>query len=188
MAGSVCWAMPHIRRCNILRKAPAWRSRMRVCLTEALASTRGDLERGLEQYRTARLLRTARVQLGSRLLGDHVYHADGPYAMLRNHLNGQLNVESFCEKLSWLYEAPFPRQDHQGLMPRKLGDVMQQGLSAGQSQEIVGWRGKKCGRGTKPAFAPWLAKRDIGRVKAEGNLDRQFWDACVNGVGGVQKL
>jgi 2-polyprenyl-6-methoxyphenol hydroxylase-like FAD-dependent oxidoreductase len=78
-----------------------------VSLTEALASTRGDLEAGLELYRTTRLLRTARVQLGSRLLGDYVYHADGPQAMLRNHLMRQMNVESFCEKLSWLYEAPF---------------------------------------------------------------------------------
>jgi salicylate hydroxylase len=30
--------------------------------------------------------------------------------MLRNHLMRQMSVESFCEKLSWLYEAPFPHQ------------------------------------------------------------------------------
>jgi salicylate hydroxylase len=47
--------------------------------------------------------------LGSRLLGDHVYHADGTVAMLRNLLMRQMNVERFCEKLSWLYEAPFER-------------------------------------------------------------------------------
>jgi 3-hydroxybenzoate 6-monooxygenase len=81
-----------------------------VCLGDALASRHGDIERGLELYRTTRLLRTTRVQLGSRLLGDHVYHADGPHAMLRNHLMRQMSVENFCEKLSWLYEAPFPHQ------------------------------------------------------------------------------
>lgn len=78
-----------------------------VCLGDALASEQGDIERGLKLYRATRLLRTARVQLGSRLLGDHVYHADGPHAMLRNHLMRQMSVEGFCEKLSWLYESPF---------------------------------------------------------------------------------
>ncbi|WLA87177.1 hypothetical protein [Bradyrhizobium elkanii] len=76
-----------------------------VCLGETLASERGDIERGLELYRGTRLLRTTRIQLGSRLLGDHVYHADGPHAMLRNDHMQKMTVESFCEKLSWLYEA-----------------------------------------------------------------------------------
>jgi len=81
-----------------------------VFLADALGLHAGDIEGAFELYRTTRLLRATRVQLGSRLLGDHVYHADGAEAMLRNHLMRQMSVESFCEKLSWLYEAPVSRE------------------------------------------------------------------------------
>src|SRR3954466_3934498 len=55
-----------------------------VCLAEELADRPGEIEAGLEAYRRARLLRTTRVQLQSRELGNHVYHPAGAHALLRN--------------------------------------------------------------------------------------------------------
>ena len=54
-----------------------------VCLADSLART-DTLESGLETYRARRVLRTTRVQLMSRAMGDHVYHPAGPHAALRN--------------------------------------------------------------------------------------------------------
>lgn len=81
-----------------------------VCLAEALAPRHSSIEHAFGLYREARLLRAARVQLGSRLLGDYVYHADGPQAMLRNQLMREMTVETFCDKFSWLYALPRPLQ------------------------------------------------------------------------------
>ena len=48
-----------------------------VCLADSLAKT-DTLESGLETYRARRVLRTTRVQLMSRAMGDHVYHPGRP--------------------------------------------------------------------------------------------------------------
>jgi len=87
----------------------------------------------------------------------------------------QLNVESFCEKLSAL-RGPLSLADTKAAC-RVSSATQQQDFSSGTNRRKSSWRGKKkCGRGTKPAFAPWLAKRDIGRVKPKvtsiGNLGR----------------
>src|SRR5216684_1114980 len=66
-----------------------------------------DTEAALQDYRSERLLRTARVQLQSRELGDHVYHSSGVHALLRNQMMRDMNFEKFCDSLSWLYESPF---------------------------------------------------------------------------------
>ena len=42
------------------------------------------LEAGLASYRDRRVLRTTRLQLMSRAMGDHIYHPAGPHAALRN--------------------------------------------------------------------------------------------------------
>ena len=73
-----------------------------VCLAEKL-SDRTEPMRALDDYRQARLLRTARVQLQSRELGDHVYHPVGAHALLRNQLMRDMTLEKFCDNLDWLY-------------------------------------------------------------------------------------
>lgn len=73
-----------------------------VCLAEKLAD-RIDISHALEDYRQTRLLRTARVQLQSRELGDHVYHPAGAHALLRNQLMRDMTLEKFCDNLDWLY-------------------------------------------------------------------------------------
>ena len=80
-----------------------------VCLADTLGQPSHDIEEALEQYRTERLLRTTRVQLQSRELGDHVYHPAGAHALLRNQLMRQMSLEQFCDNLSWLYQSPLSK-------------------------------------------------------------------------------
>jgi salicylate hydroxylase len=74
-----------------------------VCLAEELADRPDDVEAGLEAYRQARLLRTTRVQLQSRELGNHVYHPAGAHALLRNQIIRGMSHDGFCDSLAWLY-------------------------------------------------------------------------------------
>ncbi len=73
-----------------------------VCLAEMVAR-HDDLEAALGAYRDARLLRTARVQLQSREIGDHVYHAAGSHAALRNAIISSKTPSEWYDALAWLY-------------------------------------------------------------------------------------
>jgi 2-polyprenyl-6-methoxyphenol hydroxylase-like FAD-dependent oxidoreductase len=73
-----------------------------VCLADSLAKT-DTLESGLETYQARRVLRTARVQLTSRAMGDHVYHPDGPHAALRNAIMSAKSQEEWYATLDWIY-------------------------------------------------------------------------------------
>ncbi len=74
-----------------------------VCLADSLAKNEGDIEKGLLTYRDRRVLRTARVQLTSRAMGDHVYHPDGPHAALRNSIMSAKSQAEWFEALDWIY-------------------------------------------------------------------------------------
>lgn len=74
-----------------------------VCLSHELAAHRGDPAAALEAYRRQRVLRTARVQLLSRELGDHVYHPSGPHAALRNGIMSVKSQQQWYDTLDWLY-------------------------------------------------------------------------------------
>ncbi|MGX1336669.1 2-polyprenyl-6-methoxyphenol hydroxylase-like FAD-dependent oxidoreductase [Bradyrhizobium japonicum] len=56
-----------------------------IWLAEELDERKGDIAHALDQYRNARLLRTARVQLQARELGTHVYHPAGVHAFPAGH-------------------------------------------------------------------------------------------------------
>jgi len=73
-----------------------------VCLADSIART-DSLDSGLATYRDRRVLRTARVQLMSRAMGDHVYHPAGPHAALRNTLMGARSQEQWLDTLQWIY-------------------------------------------------------------------------------------
>jgi salicylate hydroxylase len=73
-----------------------------VCLADSLART-DTLELGLETYRARRVLRTTRVQLTSRAMGDHVYHPNGPHAALRNAIMSAKSQEEWYANLDWIY-------------------------------------------------------------------------------------
>ena len=74
-----------------------------VCLAQSMAEHQGDVAPALDAYRARRVLRTARVQLQSRAIGDHVYHPAGAHAALRNAIMGAKSQAEWRDTLAWLY-------------------------------------------------------------------------------------
>jgi len=74
-----------------------------VCLSHMLAAHDGDIDRAFENYRAQRVVRTARVQLGSRAIGDHIYHSSGAHALVRNSIMRAMTTEDYYDRLDWLY-------------------------------------------------------------------------------------
>ena len=74
-----------------------------VCLSHTMAEYPDDLDKALEAYRSRRVLRTARVQLQSRAMGEHVYHPAGAHAALRNEIMRSKTSDSWYNDLAWLY-------------------------------------------------------------------------------------
>ncbi|MFL5433852.1 MAG: FAD-dependent monooxygenase, partial [Myxococcales bacterium] len=72
-----------------------------VVLADKLKATGGDFARAALEYQEKRYLRTARVQLTSRFVGDYVYHPRGPAAEVRNDMLRKLSPES----MAWLYDG-----------------------------------------------------------------------------------
>jgi salicylate hydroxylase len=73
-----------------------------VCLSHMLAAHE-DHTAALEAYRAQRFQRTARVQLLSRAIGEHIYHPAGEHARLRNAIMGAKSQEEWHGDLAWLY-------------------------------------------------------------------------------------
>src|SRR5215210_5121595 len=74
-----------------------------VCLAHMVDSHPGDVETALEEYRRRRVLRTARVQLQSREIGDHIYHPAGAHAKLRNTVLSAKTPDEMYDTVAWLY-------------------------------------------------------------------------------------
>jgi salicylate hydroxylase len=74
-----------------------------VCLSHMLAAHPGRTEAALEAYRSRRVLRTTRVQLMSRAMGEHVYHPAGAHALLRNAIMSAKGSAEWYETVAWLY-------------------------------------------------------------------------------------
>ena len=74
-----------------------------VCLGHMLATHPARTEAALEAYRAQRLLRTARVQLMSRAIGEHIYHPAGVHALLRNAVMSAKSSADWYEVVAWLY-------------------------------------------------------------------------------------
>jgi 2-polyprenyl-6-methoxyphenol hydroxylase-like FAD-dependent oxidoreductase len=74
-----------------------------VCLSHLLNAYPGDHAGALEQYRRQRVLRTARVQLQSRAIGEHIYHPAGAHAAVRNAIMSAKTSEDYFDDLAWLY-------------------------------------------------------------------------------------
>ncbi|MDP3401445.1 MAG: 3-hydroxybenzoate 6-monooxygenase, partial [Brevundimonas sp.] len=74
-----------------------------VCLAQSMATHQGQVAPALAAYRDARVLRTARVQLQSRAVGDHIYHPSGAHAALRNSIMAAKSQAEWQQTLAWLY-------------------------------------------------------------------------------------
>ncbi|MBW4709324.1 3-hydroxybenzoate 6-monooxygenase [Roseobacter sp. YSTF-M11] len=73
-----------------------------VCLADELSAD-DDLPTALIRYQDRRRLRTARVQLQSREIGTHVYHASGAHAALRNEVMAARGPDQWFDQMAWLY-------------------------------------------------------------------------------------
>lgn len=74
-----------------------------VALAHEVEAHSGDMERALPAYQERRRLRTARVQLQSRAIGEHVYHPDGAHAALRNAVMRAKTPDDWYDTIEWLY-------------------------------------------------------------------------------------
>lgn len=74
-----------------------------VCLSAMLAEAPDDIEGGFRRYQDRRRLRTARVQLQSREIGEHVYHPSGAHAALRNAVMNARSADDWYDQVDWLY-------------------------------------------------------------------------------------
>jgi salicylate hydroxylase len=74
-----------------------------VCLSHMLSRHAGDYATALEKYRNQRFPRTARVQLLSRAIGEHIYHPAGEHARLRNAIMRAKSSQDWYDDLAWLY-------------------------------------------------------------------------------------
>jgi 2-polyprenyl-6-methoxyphenol hydroxylase-like FAD-dependent oxidoreductase len=74
-----------------------------VCLSHMLGSHAGDYAAALEKYREQRFPRTAKVQMLSRAIGEHIYHPTGEHARLRNAIMSAKSQAEWHDDLAWLY-------------------------------------------------------------------------------------
>jgi salicylate hydroxylase len=74
-----------------------------VCLGHMFAEHGDDVATALDRYQRQRRVRTARVQLDSRLIGEYIYHPAGAAAEVRNHVMSKLTPAQWYDKLGWLY-------------------------------------------------------------------------------------
>jgi len=76
-----------------------------VILSVECGATPNDLPGALCRYQDRRRLRTARVQLQAREVGNHIYHPDGAHAALRNQIMQAKTPEQWYDVVDWMYAA-----------------------------------------------------------------------------------
>jgi 2-polyprenyl-6-methoxyphenol hydroxylase-like FAD-dependent oxidoreductase len=74
-----------------------------VCLSHMLDACPDDPAAALQRYGAQRFPRTARVQLQSRAIGEHIYHPSGEHARIRNAIMSAKTSEDYYNDLAWLY-------------------------------------------------------------------------------------
>tara|TARA_Y100001936_G_scaffold251025_1_gene305536 strand:+ start:58 stop:669 length:612 start_codon:yes stop_codon:yes gene_type:complete len=74
-----------------------------VCLSRTIERNADDLDAALAIYQERRVVRTARIQIGSRQLGDNWFHVDGVHRKLRNEIMGSMTADDYYYQLKWLY-------------------------------------------------------------------------------------
>jgi salicylate hydroxylase len=62
-----------------------------------------DLDQALARYQSMRTVRTARVQMNSRLIGEYIYHPGGAQAAVRNDVMSKMSPQEWYDQLNWLY-------------------------------------------------------------------------------------
>ena len=73
-----------------------------VCLSHCV-ETHDDIETALGVYQSMRTVRTGRVQMTSRLIGDFIYHPADAQAAVRNHMMSNMSPDDWYNTLQWIY-------------------------------------------------------------------------------------
>ncbi len=76
-----------------------------VILSVECGQTPDDLPGALKRYQDRRRLRTARIQLQAREVGDHIYHPTGAHAALRNEIMRAKTPSQWYDVIDWIYAA-----------------------------------------------------------------------------------
>jgi len=76
-----------------------------VTLAEFIADHPDDIAKALQAYAALRIPHTARVQLGSRSIGQFIYHPAGATAMARNQVLHSWTPDEYYRRLDWLYSG-----------------------------------------------------------------------------------
>ena len=74
-----------------------------VCLSHKMEAASGDFERAINAYQATRLDRTTKVQIQSRLIGEHIYHPAGAHAHLRNTIMAAKTPDQWYDTIEWIY-------------------------------------------------------------------------------------
>lgn len=74
-----------------------------VALSHCIESFGDNVENALQRYQEMRKVRTARVQMNSRLIGEYIYHPDDAKAAVRNHVMRSMSPDDWYRQLNWLY-------------------------------------------------------------------------------------
>jgi salicylate hydroxylase len=77
-----------------------------VCLAETIEQNPDNIAASFNAYNRLRAPRTGRVQIGSRLIGEYIYHPDGAKAEVRDAAMRASTPKDFYNSLAWLYEKP----------------------------------------------------------------------------------
>ncbi|GAB5445425.1 3-hydroxybenzoate 6-monooxygenase [Gymnodinialimonas sp.] len=64
-----------------------------------------DVEAALLHYQSMRAVRTGRVQMNSRLIGDYIYHPDDARAAVRNEIMQGMSPQDWYDQLTWIYRS-----------------------------------------------------------------------------------
>ena len=73
-----------------------------VCLAHCF-DNHAETEAALQDYQSRRRVRTARVQMNSRLIGDYIYHPDAAQAEVRDAVMKAKTPQEWYAQLDWLY-------------------------------------------------------------------------------------
>ncbi len=73
-----------------------------VCLSHML-STHDAVDTALAAYQRQRTVRTGRLQLLSRAIGEYIYHPAGANAAIRNGVMSGMTPSDYYDRLAWLY-------------------------------------------------------------------------------------
>ncbi len=74
-----------------------------VALSHCVEHFGDDIGNALQRYQEMRRVRTARVQMNSRLIGEYIYHPDGAKAAVRNSVMRSMTAGDWYRQLDWLY-------------------------------------------------------------------------------------